>query len=224
MSQTGKKEDIKVFADTCAFSRSVYLHFKTLFETSTDEDRARMARAAETLFGDLHKILVEYIILQICKITDPAQDFKKNDNHTVAFLLQHYGVMGDPQIGQRLTELDQKTQAFRQKLLPARNKLISHADRAAILAGNTLGGAPQADWDQFWLDLEELVNIIHERVTGEQFKVTEIGMLTDADGLLKALHHAEHFDQLLSDKTPNVAKRAAEVAFSYPTQVQGPQS
>jgi hypothetical protein len=107
-----------------------------------------------------------------------------------------------------LTELDQRTQAFRQKQLPARNKLISHADRSAILAGNTLGGAPQADWDQFWLDLEELVNIIHERVTGEQFKVTEIGMLTDADGLLKALRHAEHFDRLLSDTTPNIAKRA----------------
>jgi hypothetical protein len=210
---SGKKEDIKVFADACAFSRSVYLHFKTLFETSTDEDRSRMGRAAETLFGDLHQVLVEYIILQICKITDPAQDFRKNDNHTVAFLLQHYGLTADPQIGKRLAELDRKTQAFRQKLLPARNKLISHADRAAILAGSTLGGAPQAEWDQFWLDLEELVNIIHVRVVGEQFKVTEIGMLTDADGLLKALHHAEHFNRLLSDKTPNVAQRAAEVAF-----------
>jgi len=214
MSEAKKKEDIKVFADACAFSRSVYLHFRTLYETSTDDDRARMGRAAEILFGDLHQIFVEYIILQICKITDPANDFKKNDNHTVAFLLKHYGLTGDAKIGPRLTELDQKTQAFRQKLLPARNKLISHADRDAILAGDKLGGAPQAEWDQFWLDLEELVNIIHERVTGEQFRVTEIGMLTDADGLLKALHHAEHFDQLLSDKTPNVAQRAAEVAFS----------
>ena len=35
-------------------------------------------------------MFVEYMILQVCKITDPAQDFRKNDNHTIAFLLKNY--------------------------------------------------------------------------------------------------------------------------------------
>jgi hypothetical protein len=62
--------------------RSIYLHARILFEASA-EDTARMSRAAPTFFGDLNKMFVEYMILQVCKITDPARDFRKNDNHTV---------------------------------------------------------------------------------------------------------------------------------------------
>jgi len=89
------------------------------------------------------------MILQVCKITDPAQDFRKNDNHTIAFLLQHYDFSADPATMQRLAQCDGRLQAFRQKLLPARNKLISHSDRGAVLAGQALGGAPQNEWDEF---------------------------------------------------------------------------
>jgi hypothetical protein len=36
---------------------------------------------------DLNRVLNEYIILQVCKLTDPAHDIRNNDNHTIAFLL-----------------------------------------------------------------------------------------------------------------------------------------
>jgi len=142
-------EDIAIFANHCVFMRSIYLHGKILFEASTDEDNARMLRVAPTFFGDINKMFVEYMILQVCKITDPAQDFRKNDNHTIAFLLQHYDFSADPATMQRLAQCDGRLQAFRQKLLPARNKLISHSDRGAVLAGQALGGAPQNEWDEF---------------------------------------------------------------------------
>jgi hypothetical protein len=99
-------EDIVIFANHCVLMRSIYLHGKTLFEFSTDEDKARMSRAAPVFFGDLNKMFVEHIILQVCKITDPAQDFRKNDNQTIAFLLQHYDFSGDPAAMQRLAQLD----------------------------------------------------------------------------------------------------------------------
>jgi hypothetical protein len=67
-------EDIAIFANNCVFMRSIYLHGRTLFETSSVNDRTR---AAPTFFGDLNKMFVEYMILQVCKITDPAQDFRK---------------------------------------------------------------------------------------------------------------------------------------------------
>jgi hypothetical protein len=37
-------------------------------------------------------MFVEYMILQACKITDSAQDFRKNDNHTMAFPFYINGV------------------------------------------------------------------------------------------------------------------------------------
>jgi len=47
-------------------------------------------------------MLNEYLILQVCKMTDPAEDFRRNSNHTVAFLLQHYDLGSGPAVQQRL--------------------------------------------------------------------------------------------------------------------------
>jgi hypothetical protein len=204
-------EDIVIFANTCVFMRSIYLHGKSLFEHSTADDKARMSRAAATLFGDLNRIFVEYVILQACKITDPAQDGRKNDNHTVAFLLAHYNLSADPVTGKLLAVLNAKLQAFREKILPARHKLISHFDRNAILAGHALGAASDAEWNEFWRDLEEFVCIIHEKVLGSPFNIRDVGMLSDADGLLRALKHAACFDELLKD--PALTQRCVDMAL-----------
>jgi hypothetical protein len=159
-----------------------------------------MTRTAPVLFGDLNRMLNEYMILQVCKITDPARDVRKNDNHTVAFLLQHYDLGSDPAVEQRLKLLADQLHGFRKQIEPARNKFVSHADRSAILAGVALGAVPPGAWEGFWRDLEEFVSIIFEKVVGETFRITEVGMASDADGLLRALKHAERFDELMVDR------------------------
>jgi hypothetical protein len=206
-------EDIAIFADHCVFIRSVYLHGKILFESSSDEDKARMTRAAPIFFGDINKMFVEYMILQVCKITDPAQDSRKMDNHTIAFLLQHYDFSGDSATMQRLALLDANLKAFRQKLLPARNKLISHADRDAILAGQVLGGVLKSEWDEFWLNLQDLICIIYEKVLGTRFYINGVAMLSDAHGLLSALKHGACFDQLLGGNDLALSRRCADLAL-----------
>jgi hypothetical protein len=205
-------EDIVVFANNCVFMRSIYLHGKTLFEDSSADDKERMSLAAATFFGDLNRMFVEYVILQACKITDPAQDGRKNDNHTVAFLLKHYGLSADPVVGKRLVTLEAKLEGFRQRILPARNKLISHADRSAILAGQPLGAASDAEWNEFWRDLQELVSIIHAKVLGAPFHINSVAMLSDADGWLKALKHAACFDELMADRA--LTRRCVDLALA----------
>ena len=119
-------------------------------------------------------MFVDYIILQVCKITDPARDLRKNDNHTIAFLLEHYGSALPPKTMQRLKSLDAHLQAFRAKLLPARNKFISHSDRA-ILAGQNLGEASQREWEEFWFNLQDLVCIIYKEVFGTPLYINGVG-------------------------------------------------
>jgi hypothetical protein len=194
-------EDIVIFANHCVFVCSVYLHGETLFHYSSNDDKGRMWRAAPVLFGDLNRMFNEYVILQVCKITDPAKDFRKNDNHTVAFLLQHYDLGSDPAVEQRLKLLADQLHGFRKQIEPARNKFISHADRSAILAGAALRAAAPGAWQGFWRDLEEFVSIVFEKVVGETFRITEVGMASEAEGLLKALKHAECFDELIADRT-----------------------
>ena len=205
-------EDIYIFAENCVFMRSIYLHGKALFEQSTPEDKSRMERTARTFFGDLNRMFVEYMILQVCRITDPAQDARKNDNHTMAFLLKHYDFGADRATKVRLNALADRLHGFRKKLVDARNKLISHADRDAIRAGIPLGVASEKEWNDFWLDLQDFVCLIHERVLGAPFYINGVAMLSDADALLKALKHAACFDELLRD--PALTRRCADMALS----------
>ena len=154
------------------------------------------------------------MILQVCKITDPAQDFRKNDNHTVAFFLQHYDFTDDHNTLKGLQELNANLLAFRNKLLPARNKLISHSDRNAIVDGFALGIASDAEWSQFWLDLQNIVCIIRQKVLGgAPFYINSVGMLSDADGVLKALKHGAHFDELLNGSDKVISAKCLELAL-----------
>jgi hypothetical protein len=211
---SNSKEDIAIFANHCVFMRSIYLHNQILFEASTHEDKERMSRTAPTFFGDINRVLVEYLILQVCKITDPARDFRKNDNHTIAFLLQHYDFSTDPATMERLAQLEADIQAFREKLLPARNKLISHSDREAILAGHALGGVLQSEWEDFWINLQEVVHTIYEKVLGMSFWLNCVAMLSDAHGLLKALKHSACFDKLMDGSDPALTQKCADLALS----------
>jgi hypothetical protein len=45
----------------------------------------------------------------------------------------------------------------------------------------------------------EPVGIIQETFAGTSMLFNDVGMLSDADGLLKALKHAECFDQLANE-------------------------
>ena len=182
-------QDIEIFANYCVFMRSIYLHTRELFETSSAGDKALMDATAGTFFGDLNRVLNEYVILQVCKITDPARDIRNNDNHTIAFLLKHYDPLfsSDPPMSKRLEDLHDSMRAFGEKLRPARNKLISHLDRDAILADHPLGAATDQEWRQFWLDLHNFIYIVHRKITGSSFHLNGVAGLSDAGDLLKAL-------------------------------------
>ena len=159
-------------------------------------------------------MMVEYMILQVCKITDPARDFRKNDNHTIAFLLQHFDFSADPAKAQRLAQLDAPASrpSVRSSCRPETSS-SPHADRDAILAGHALGGASQSEWNQFWLDLQDVVCIIYEKVFGTPFYVSGAAMLSDEEGLLKALKHGACFDQLVNDGPPALTHRCADMAL-----------
>ncbi len=209
--QRTRMKTLGIFADHCVFMRSIYLHSKTLFEHSSVEERERMSRIANVFFGDLNRVLIEYMILQVCKITDPARDFRNNDNHTTALLLSHYEFAAEPQKAQQLRDLQTRLQAFRNRLLPARNKLISHADRAAILGRASLGGVPDNAWDEFWIDLQDFVGIIYEKAVGTPIEINGCGGLSDADSLLKVLKQSDCFEQLLHGNDSDLTHKCVDL-------------
>jgi hypothetical protein len=178
-------QDVKILAGYCLFMRSIFLHNRILFEESTSQQKEIMSRVANIFFDDLSSMLRENIILQACRITDPAKDARGNDNLTIDFLLQHF--VGEPATKRRLDELNNKLQAFRLRILPARNKLISHLDSEAIRSGVPLGGVPDSEWNEFWLNLQDLVYILYDKVVGEPSPYINAVAQSDAGGLLHSL-------------------------------------
>ncbi len=108
--------------------------------------------------------------------------------------------------------LKQSLYAFRQKILPGRNKLISHLDRDAVLDGKSLGGTPIDDWNQCWLDLQDFLHIFYKRyVSEDHFYLNGIAGLSDAEQLVLALKESTYFRTMLDDKATTM--RCADVAF-----------
>jgi hypothetical protein len=152
------------------------------------------------------------VTLQVCKVTDRAFETRKKeklDNLMISFLMQHYGLAEDPKV----CAIAARLESFREKLLPARNKLISHLDREAILAGRSLGGASNEDWNEFWRDLQEIVCIIHEKAVGTPFYLNDVGRLSDVDDLLKALKHAQCFDQAVHEADAVLTHKLVDMAL-----------
>ena len=98
-------------------------------------------------FQDINNILIEYIVLQVCKITDPSES-AGHTNLTVE------GINAD------LLELELMTDEiadnakgllhYRELVKEARNKVISHLDRNTVLAGLELGEHSREEVGRFF--------------------------------------------------------------------------
>jgi transcriptional regulator with XRE-family HTH domain len=208
------KNDVNAFCNFCVSLRSIFRHYQILFnEGAADLRRELLKSIAPTFFGDLNEMLIEHLILQICKITD-REESREHKNLTVTFLINNSDFSAAPVQLKRLKSLSDSMHAFRAKILPARNRLIGHLDRHSVLDGKALGGADEGEWVQFWLDLQSFVNIMHQHYIDPSghFYLNGVGYLSDADSLIKALKESTYFGTLLHDKT--VTQKCADVAFT----------
>ena len=206
------KTDVEAFRDFSVSLRALWRHHQILFE-ATDLQRELMQSIAPTFFGDLNLLLIEHLILQICKITDPEES-RGRANLTVAFLINNSDFSGNTAALDRLKQLASSMHAFRDQIVPARNKLIGHIDRHSALAGSSLGAAPAGEWKQFWLDLQEFLHILdkHYIDANSAFYLNGVAYLSDAENLVKALKESSFFGALETDK--EAAAKCMDVAFN----------
>ncbi len=126
---------IKTFCNHYFWIRKVHNTYKTLFEdTST---RELLEKVAISFFQDLNKIIIEYLILQFCKITDPAK-MKNGLNLTVEYVVKYMD--WSPDIKKNLESIMSKLQEFRKLIVPARHKVIGHPDVKVIISKNQMIG------------------------------------------------------------------------------------
>jgi hypothetical protein len=163
------------------------------FRSAGAPDRV-VGSTANTFFHDLNLILIQHLILQICKLTD-SEATRGIRNLTTWFLLKNSDFSCTPSVPRKLTQLIKSLERFRKRLLPARNKFISHLDLDDSLARKALGRAPIGAWRQFWLDLQSFAEILQKRYvhTKFSFHLNAISGVSDANQLVKALKESRYF-------------------------------
>ena len=179
--------DVKAFAGACVYARSVYMDYKAIFE-ETPLGENPLKKLSPYFFGDLGWMFREYIILQVCKLTDPAVDGRGNETLTVKFLAANADFSIDLAGAVELRARAQKIEQFRSQLKPARDKFISHLDRKSISNGQPLGGVPTDAWVDFWLDLQVFVKLLWKRYLGDDaLNICGVAGVSDAVVMIQAL-------------------------------------
>ncbi len=135
-------------------------------------------------------------------------------NLTVQFLVNHANFSTTPNEFDKLSACASRMSIFRKKVVIARNRLIGHLDRKAVLAGIPLGAAAEGEWNQFWLDLQDFLYILQRRYVDPsgQFYLNGISQPSDADLLVKALRESTFFNDIMRDNT--LWAKVADVPFA----------
>ena len=152
------KKTFESFREQCIWLRCCFNTFRSLYE-SNDETSTALRLTAWRFFEDLNEILREYIILQICKLTDPAQDGRgRHTNLSVdgvnAVLCKNK--LMTPEIRGYASELLR----YREFVKESRNKIIGHLDRKTIVEGLPIGEHPAEEVFRFFDNLQKYTDAV----------------------------------------------------------------
>jgi len=187
------KEIVKQFCDQCYTIRALYKEYIFLYESDNKERLDLLDKTARDFFHNLHGILKDRIFLGICKITDPAGSGERS-NLTIKYILNDIKQDAKKKLG--LDDLSDEIHKFREFIVEARHKIIAHSDFGTIKSNKTLGSFSKFDNDEFWKNLQELVNKIHIHYFKSPFIFDDIiDCTSNAKDLVLALKKAAYFDQ-----------------------------
>lgn len=200
-------DDIKVviqkFCEQCGEIKFISDQYYALYETSEHRLRLLEEIAPHFFFNVIQKVLIEYMFLNICKLTDPPQSCG-DDNLTVKYILQRINSV-NPGISQQLglDDISKEIDKFAKCIRPARHKIIAHLDVETILSLKTLGEFEEGEDKIFWSNLQEFVNRIYEHYIGGVFPLVAFSD-SGANELVEALKKAINYDDCLEDKPPGL--------------------
>jgi len=190
------KEQIKLFCDRVFWLNQLHYIYTELFENKNA--LSIMEKIAHRFFYDINNILVDYFLLEVAKLTDPAYSQQgKCENFTTNNLLETIDWPQD--CLKELESLNKDVMSFRKYIKHPRNKIFTHLDKKTLVSNSKLGEFPEGKEKECLQALEKMCNIMHEAVFGEILGDMIPFHNGDVQDFKKALLKAIAFDKLFSE-------------------------
>jgi AbiU2 len=164
MASQDLKDTFSAFREQCIWFMVCRNTFRVLYESEQDT-RDLLSRSAQMFFGDLNIVLQEYVIQQICKLTDSATSRDSATRQQVSNLtVCHLDEMlrAERLFNSDIEKASNALMLYRNLVVPARHKLISHLDKAAVLADASLGGHSANELADFERNLQRYCDLVGE--------------------------------------------------------------
>lgn len=158
--------DAEAFCGLCQWIYECWATHKNLFECLPDllEDQRGVSikNFVESSYGQrlacLNEISMEYVILKIATLHDPAKQ-GRNENLSINFFVEQEELWSEQE---KLDIQDIATELAKlyQKINDLRNKILVHNDRLVFAKGQSLGSFMEGDDESYFLSLGKLCTII----------------------------------------------------------------
>lgn len=171
------------FCELCNWAYECWITHKRLFD---DNDLLEdTVGKAKYFTSRLSVITQEYVLLQICKLHDPAVQ-RGSMNLTIDYMYR-YGGWGQDEANIR--DLANRLNMLFEKIRSARNKLIAHNDLEAFMIDEPMGAFPEDIDKQYFQSLQELANRVHEKWKSGPYPFNDLAE-ADVDEFLHVLKKA----------------------------------
>ncbi len=201
---------VKCFCERVFWLKLVHDIGRELFEDA--DTQPLMEGTAHQFFLDLNKILIDYFLLEVAKLTDRATSGPaKRENLTVANLMETVEWPSD--CLNEIEQINAKVQSFRKRIEPARNRILAHCDKTTVISGESLGAFPEGEDEEVLAALEQICNLLHRAAFSGVFGEMEPGHSGDVRDFKKVLQKAIAFDRLLSDSRGDDRARLHRILF-----------
>lgn len=146
----------KKFCELCNEAYKCWLTRRRLFDENNRQEKT--IEKTEHFTEWLATITHEYVLLQICKLHDPAVQGSLI-NITINYILQ-FGDWGSDK--EKIQGIVSRLNILFEKIKSARNKILVHNDLETLMDEKAiLGEFPEGLDEEYFLALQELANEVH---------------------------------------------------------------
>ena len=188
---------VNKFCELVVRLRVIHRIYEELFADS--DSKEMMEKTAHYFFRDLNNVVVDYLLLQFAKITDPAATGGRG-NLTVDYLV--YTIQWPDEWKDQLIPLRNRAMELRPCIKDVRNRILAHNDWKTIMIGWKLGGFQEGKDKEFLDALEDLCKLAYMGCFSSVFGDISVVTTGDVLGFKKVLQKAIAFKKALAESGP----------------------